>query len=98
MKYKARLLDGVTTDVSGDTIDSWQGGRVAVIHLTGTIDGATATIYIDVGLGFGTNATELAMTELGIYSLPYVPNDAIIKCTVSGAGAGTDLDCLMVDA
>lgn len=96
MKYKAHLLVNKTGDTAGD-ITTWHGGGKSLVDLSGTIDGATATIYLDVANGYNTNIVELAMTELGVYELNGIPNDASIKCVVSGSGASTDLTCVMVD-
>jgi len=97
MKISATLLDGVTSNSNGDPVD-WQGGRYGVLDLSGTIDTATVTIYFDIGNGYNTNTSELAMTTLGIYSLGPIPVGTTIRATVSSVGAGTDLDCLLVNA
>ena len=99
MKYKARLLVNKTDDTAGEEI-IWRGSPDVAIHLSGVIDGATATLYLDFGDGFGTNTSELAMTSLGIYNLGNgkIPEGTNTKTIVSGAGPATDLSCVMVDA
>jgi len=98
MKITATLLDSVTTNTNGPVIDSWQGGRYAYVDLSGTIDTATVTIYFDIGNGYNTNTSELAMTELGVYTLGPIPVGAKVRATVSSVGVSTDLSCLMVNA
>lgn len=98
MQITATLLDGVTTNTNGPAIDSWQGGRYGVIDLSGTIDGATVTIYFDLGNGYNTNTSELSMTSLGVYGPIVIPVGAIIRATTTGVGGSTDLDCLLVNA
>ena len=89
-----RLLEDQTTNGDG-TPATWDGGK-AIINLFGTTGGATATLYIDIGGGYNTNA-DLAKMETGLYEVVSIPAGSLLKMTVSNAGASTDLSAIMVN-
>lgn len=88
------LLTNETADGDG-TIITWSGGG-AVLDFSGTLDGATATISIDVGAGYNYNPTDMVLSALGVYSLNYIPTGALVKATVASAGATTDLNLIII--
>lgn len=98
------VLHSGTTDGSGSAlnlaVEKWTGGAVhrwmtckLAVQVAGTFDGATVTIEgsLDDGTTYSPLANgEFTEEEIRILDTPPI----LVRATISGAGASTDLEIL----
>lgn len=87
------LLSGQTSNASG-TAKTWPGGYGTLV-IDGTFDGATVTIEAAKQDGDFEIVQDGAFTNAERLNLTFGAN-MLIRATVSGAGASTDLDAVIV--